>query len=59
MVTGEGMGLRRGSASHMPSRSFKYIQDQYDSQQAPVNRPQGINNRDDLVEIYNKRKKRN
>lgn len=56
-VVGEGsIGLRRGSDGHMPSRAFKYIQDQYDAQQAPVNRPQGINNRDDLVEIYNKRK---
>jgi hypothetical protein len=39
----------------MPSRAFKYIQDQYDSQKGPVNRTSGINNRDDLVEIYNKR----
>jgi hypothetical protein len=50
------MGLRRGSASHMPSRSFKYIQDQYDAQQGPVNRTQSVNNRNDLAEIYNKRK---
>src|SRR5207237_123220 len=56
VITGEGMGLRRGSDSHMPSRAFKYIQDQYNAQQGPVNRTQGINNRDDLVEIYNKRK---
>jgi hypothetical protein len=54
--TGEGVGLRRGSDGHMPSRAFKYIQDQYDAQQGPVNRSQGINNREDLVEIYNKRK---
>ncbi|CAF4024826.1 unnamed protein product, partial [Adineta steineri] len=55
MVGGEGVGLRRGSDGHMPSRSFKYIQDQYDAQQqGPVNRGQGINNREDLAEIYNK-----
>jgi hypothetical protein len=56
VTTGEGAGLRRGSDGHMPSRAFKYIQDQYDAQHGPVNRPQGINNREDLVEIYNKRK---
>jgi hypothetical protein len=54
-VSGDGAGLRRGSDSHMPSRAFKFIQDQYDAKQGPVNRTQGINNRDDLVEIYNKR----
>jgi hypothetical protein len=53
---GEGVGLRRGSDGHMPSRSFKYLQDQYDAQQSAANRTQMINNRDDLVEIYNKRK---
>ena len=52
----EGVGLRRGSDSHMPSRSFKYLQDQYDAQQTPVNRSQPVNNREDLSEIYNKRK---
>jgi len=56
VVSGEGIGLRRGSDGHMPSRAFKYIQDQYNAQQTPVNRIQSINNRDDLVEIYNKRK---
>ncbi len=53
---GGGIGLRRGSDGHMPSRAFKYIQDQYEAQQAPVNRTQAVNNRDDLAEIYNKRK---
>lgn len=52
----EGAGLRRGSNSHMPSRAFKYLQDQYDAQQGPVNRTQNVNNREDLAEIYNKRK---
>ena len=51
----EGAGLRRGSNGHMPSRAFKYLQDQYDAQQGPVNRTAGINNREDLAEIYNKR----
>lgn len=53
--SGDGTSLRRGSNSHMPSRSFKYLQDQYDAQQGPVNRTGGVNNRDDLAEIYNKR----
>lgn len=49
VVTGEGAGLRRGSDAHVPSRSFKFLQDQYHAQQT------GVNNREDLVEIYNKR----
>ena len=49
VVTGEGTGLRRGSDAHVPSRSFKFLQDQYHAQQT------GTNNREDLVEIYNKR----
>lgn len=49
VVTGEGVGLRRGSDAHVPSRAFKFLQDQYHAQQT------GINNREDLVEIYNKR----
>lgn len=53
----EGAGLRRGSDGHMPSRAFKFLQDQYDAQQGVVNRPQGVNNREDLAEIYNKRKR--
>lgn len=53
----ETLGLRRGSGGHMPSRAFKILQDQYDAQQGPINRTQGINNRDDLAEIYNKRNK--
>jgi hypothetical protein len=56
VIPGEGIGLRRGSDGHMPSRAFKYLQDQYHVQKGPVNRTQAINNRDDLVEIYNKRK---
>jgi len=56
VVGGEScVGLRRGSDSHMPSRAFKFIQDQYNTSKGPVNRTQGINNRDDLMEIYNKR----
>jgi hypothetical protein len=55
VVSGEGVGLRRGSGAHMPSRTFKYLQDQYDAaQQTPVNRAQVVNNREDLHEIYNK-----
>lgn len=57
VIPGEGSGgLRRGSNSHMPSRAFKYLQDQYDAQQGPINRTQYVNNRDDLAEIYNKRR---
>jgi hypothetical protein len=49
--------LRRSSDVHIPSRTFKYSQDQHDaSQQTPVNRSQAVNNRSDLLEIYNKRK---
>lgn len=51
VMTGEGAGLRRGSDAHVPSRAFKFLQDQYHAQQTSA-----INNRDDLVEIYNKRK---
>ena len=51
VMTGEGAGLRRGSDSHVPSRSFKFLQDQ----QAAINRTSGINNREDLAELYNKR----
>lgn len=54
--TKDNYGLRRSSDIHIPSRTFKYLQDQHDtSQQAPVNRSQAVNNRDDLLEIYNKR----
>jgi hypothetical protein len=56
VVTGEGIGLRRGSASHMPSRAFKLLQDQYHGPQGPTNRAAAINNREDLAEIYNRRK---
>jgi hypothetical protein len=50
-------GLRRSSDAHTPSRSFKFLQDQYDtSEQLSINRPQTVNNRDDLIEIYNRRK---
>ncbi len=49
--------LRRSSDIHIPSRTFKSSQDQHDaSQQTPVNRSQAVNNRSDLLEIYNKRK---
>jgi hypothetical protein len=49
--------LRRSSDVHIPSRTFKYSQNQHDaSQQTPVNRSQEVNNRSDLLEIYNKRK---
>ena len=58
VVSGDGVGLRRGSDSHMPSRAFKFLQDQYDAQKTPVNRGQGVNNREDLVEIYNKRERK-
>jgi hypothetical protein len=57
VVAADGNGLRRGSNGHLPSRSFKYLQDQYDQQKGPVNRTQLVNNRDDLMEIYNKRKR--
>ncbi|CAF4066268.1 unnamed protein product [Rotaria sp. Silwood2] len=53
-ISAEGLGLRRSSDAHVPSRAFKILQDQCDAQNTPVNRTQGINNRDDLVEIYNK-----
>ncbi|CAF4449280.1 unnamed protein product [Rotaria sp. Silwood2] len=56
-ISAEGLGLRRSSDAHVPSRAFKILQDQCDAQNTPVNRTQGINNRDDLVEIYNKRNK--
>ncbi|CAF1043207.1 unnamed protein product [Didymodactylos carnosus] len=53
----QGAGLRRGSDSHVPSRSFRYLQDHIDSNQfqagASVNKSV-VNNRDDLMEIYNK-----
>ncbi len=50
-------GLRRSSDAHTPSRSFKYLQEQYaTSEQSPTNRSHSVNNRDDLMEIYNKRK---
>ncbi|CAF0862135.1 unnamed protein product [Rotaria sordida] len=50
-----GTGLRRSSDAHNPSRAFKYLQDQYDiSQELASNQSRTINNRDDLVEIYNK-----
>jgi hypothetical protein len=53
----ESNSLRRGSDAHIPSRSFKYLQEQYaTSQQSPTNQSQTVNNRDDLMEIYNKRK---
>jgi hypothetical protein len=51
----ESNSLRRGSDAHIPSRSFKYLQEQYaTSQQSPTNQSQTVNNRDDLMEIYNK-----
>lgn len=46
-------GLRRSSDAHTPSRSFKFLQDQYP---VSANPSQAVNNRDDLIEIYNKRK---
>ncbi|CAF4598886.1 unnamed protein product [Rotaria sp. Silwood1] len=50
-----GTGLRRGSDAHNPSRAFKFLQEQYDiSQDLGRNQSRTINNRDDLVEIYNK-----
>jgi hypothetical protein len=50
-------GLRRSSDGHTPSRSFKFLQDQYPmSSQSPSNQSQAVNNREDLIEIYNKRK---
>ena len=53
----DGTGLRRSSDVHNPSRAFKYLQDQYHISQAlPINRSQAINSRDDLIEIYHKRK---
>ncbi|CAF0817182.1 unnamed protein product [Didymodactylos carnosus] len=52
-----GTGLRRGSDNHVPSRSFRYLQDHIESnpqlQGVPVNKS-SVNNRDDLIEIYNK-----
>ncbi|CAF3777495.1 unnamed protein product [Rotaria socialis] len=53
-ISAERLGLRRGSGSHMPSRAFKILQDQCDSQQGPINRSGAVNNREDLMEIYNK-----
>lgn len=50
IITGEGAGLRRGSDAHVPSRAFKFLQDQYHAQQTSA-----TNNREDLMEIYNKR----
>ena len=44
-------GLRRSTDPHMPSRAFRYLQDQL-----PINRSLTVNNRDDLMEIYNKGK---
>lgn len=46
-------GLRRSSDAHHPSRAFKYLQDQYD---LSLNQSESIDNRKDLMEIYNKRK---
>ncbi|CAF5094389.1 unnamed protein product, partial [Rotaria sp. Silwood1] len=53
-VSGDSIGLRRSSDAHMPSRAFKILQDQYDAQNTPINRTSAINNREDLMEIYNK-----
>jgi hypothetical protein len=53
----EYSGLRRGSDAHTPSRAFKFLQEQYaTSEQPPINQTQSVNNREDLMEIYNKRK---
>ena len=47
--------LRRSSDAHNPSRAFRYLQDQYDqSSQLPVNRTRTVDNRNDLVELYQK-----
>ena len=57
MISKGGTGLRRSSDGHTPSRSFKYLQDQYNtSEQIPVNPTQQVDNRSDLMEIYNKSK---
>lgn len=55
--SGDNGGLRRSSDAHTPSRAFKYLQDQYPfAQQSSSPRSQTVNNRDDLLEIYHKRK---
>ncbi|CAF3814498.1 unnamed protein product [Rotaria magnacalcarata] len=50
-----GTGLRRGSDAHNPSRAFRFLQDQYDvTQEVSANQSRPVNNRKDLIEIYNK-----
>ncbi|CAF2977521.1 unnamed protein product [Rotaria sp. Silwood2] len=55
IISKNGTGLRRGSDAHNPSRAFKFLQEQYDiSQELSINQSRTVNNRDDLLEIYNK-----
>lgn len=50
-------GLRRGSDAHHPSRAFRYLQDQYhENPEAGSNQNRTINNREDILELYNKSK---